>query len=98
MKRTAILLIVLVFLLQPACFRRKPPEERVFDARGTVMSVGADRIVIETPRGEQRTFEFTDASIKGGDFDEGAEVRVYYKKRGEVDEVTMVVRRVSRRR
>ena len=95
-----LLLCLLILLLpQPACFWRlwtkpKPIEERSFDVYGTVKSIDLQQLVITDKRGAAQTFAMTPASIKGSNFAPGAEVHVYYKKKGEVNEVTMVVEKV----
>lgn len=84
--------------IQPACiwklWQKPPPEERVHDVTGTVVSVTADELVIERKNGRE-TFKFVDSSIKGSGFGEGALVRVYYKILDGVKEITMVVEKVN---
>ena len=104
MFRCKLFWVLFSFLLlsQPACFWRlwtgkNDPEkqrERVYDLYGTVESVTVEKLVVTTKRG-QRTFLFSDASIKGSDFAEGARVHVYFKQTDTGDIITMVVEKVS---
>ena len=96
------LLLSLLLLSQPGCFWRlwtgksdaEKQQERVYDLYGTVESVTLDELVVTT-KGGQRTFLFGDASIKGGDFSEGAQVHIYFKQTDAGDIITMVVEKVS---
>ncbi len=100
MRRLWALLLLAVLASQPACIWKlwsgeKNPQEKVYDVYGTVQSINLERLVIDARRGGTRTFYFTDASTKGGDFGEGAYVHVYYKTRNERDEITLVVEKVK---
>lgn len=100
MHRLVALLLILAVAGQPACIwklwsKEKNPEERVYDVYGTVQSINLERLVIDAKGGGARTFYFTDASTKGGDFGEGAYVHVYFKKRDERDEITLVVEKIK---
>ncbi len=102
MRITAIILLFLVILSQPACFwklwsKGPPPEERTFDIYGTVQSVTADRVEIKTNKGVE-TFLLNQASVKGGDFGEGATVHVFYKLEDESKVVTLVVEKIKSRK
>lgn len=97
-----VLILTLIFipLSQPGCIWRlwtkeKPIEEKTFDVYGTVQSVTPDRLVIQTKKGEQRTFVIAPSSIKGSEFKEGAYVHVYYKTLGEGEVITMVVEKIK---
>jgi hypothetical protein len=99
MKRFGLLALSIALLMQPACFWRlwtkeTPIEERTFDVYGEVKSITQEQLVIQTKRGEE-TFILTTSSIKGSDFGPGATVHVYYRKRGDVNEITMVVEKVG---
>lgn len=92
--------LIVCAAVHPGCIWRlwtkeKPIELRTFDLYGTVQSVSADQLVIETKKGERRTFVLDSASIKGSNFDAGAYVHVYYKKREGADVVTMVVEKIK---
>lgn len=96
MFRSFLCAVLLLTLLQPACFwRKKPIEERVFDVYGTVESITPDTLVVTARKKGRLTFAMTDASIKGGDFGPGAYVHTYYKLKGDVKEVTMVVEKID---
>ena len=91
-------LLVFVLALQPGCVWKfwgqgSPVEERNFDVYGTVSSLSAERLVVDTKQGQQ-TFLFGPASVKGSDtFDEGQVVHVLYKKLDEGNVVTLVVKK-----
>ncbi len=98
--RRLLLCLLILLLPQPACFWRlwtkpKPVEARTFDVYGTVKSIDLQQIVIKDKRGADQTFAITPASIKGSNFAPGTQVHVYYKKKGQVNEVTMVVEKVK---
>ncbi|UCF36309.1 MAG: hypothetical protein JSU96_16010 [Acidobacteriota bacterium] len=82
---------------QSACLfkKGKPPEEKVLDVYGTVEEVTTSRLVIQTRKGQQQDFALVDSSIRGGEFKSGDYVHVYYKVKGEVREVTMVVEKID---
>jgi len=99
--RLILIALTLALGVQTGCFWRlwtkpKPIEERTFDVYGTVKSITTERVVIETDdKKREETFVITDASIKGSDFQPGAHVHVYYKIKGDVKEVTMVVEKIK---
>ncbi|RPJ64039.1 MAG: hypothetical protein EHM23_01075 [Acidobacteria bacterium] len=99
--RLILIALMLGLTVQTGCFWRlwtkpKPIEERTFDVYGTLKSITPERVVIETnDKKRQETFALTDASIKGSDFQPGAQVHVYYKVKGDVKEVTMVVEKIK---
>ncbi len=100
MYRLGVLFLLLTVVPQPACIwklwsKPKNPQERVYDLYGSVQSINLERLVIDARQGGTRTFYFTDASTKGGDFGPGAFVHVYFKKRGERDEITLVVEKIK---
>ncbi len=93
-----LLLLLAVPLSQQACIWRlwtkgEPIEERTFDVYGNVRSVTGKGLLIETKKGEQ-TFVLVPSSIKGGDFEIGTYVHVYYRKQGDQNVVTMVVEKI----
>ena len=91
----SVALLLAAWLSQPACFFKKGnPEEKEYDVYGTVTEVTPIRLVIQTKKGE-REFVMTDASIKGGDFQPGALVHVYYRIREGANQVTMVVEKIG---
>ena len=106
MKPTVSLLLLLVLLAaQPACFLKfwggsdsddaeAQAKPKIYDVYGTVESVSADSLVIQTKKGKQ-SFRFGPASIKGSDFGAGAYVHVYFKQVEQVKEVTMVVEKID---
>lgn len=71
-----------------------PLEERTFDIYGTVTAITSESLVITSNQGEME-FAMVDSSIKGGDFEAGAYVHVYYKLVNDTKEVTMVVEKVD---
>ncbi len=98
MRRFTVTLLALVVLAQPACFLKfwgkgPPPEEKVHDVYGTVESVSATKLAVQTKQGS-RDFIFGPASRKGGDFREGDYVHVYYKRKEEGDVITLVVEKL----
>jgi hypothetical protein len=99
MKRFGLLALMIVLLMQPACFWRlwtkeKPIEERTFDVYGQVKSITQEQLTIQTRRGEE-TFILTSSSVKGSDFGPGATVHVYYRIIGGENVITMVVEKVG---
>jgi len=95
-----IIILCAITLTQSGCFltfwkKDKAPEEKVYDLYGNVQVVQPDKIVVDTKRGAAETFLLDDASIKGGDFEVGAHVHVYYKVREEGKVVTMVVEKIK---
>lgn len=100
MFRWMIIVLCIFALTQPGCFltfwkKDKAPQEKVYDVYGNVQVVQPDKIVVNTKKGAAETFLLDDASIKGGDFDVGAYVHVYYKVRQEGKVVTMVVEKID---
>ncbi|RPI27821.1 MAG: hypothetical protein EHM61_07180 [Acidobacteria bacterium] len=99
--RLILIAISLALATQPACFWRlwtkeKPIEERTFDVYGTVKTITAEQIVIDTSdKKRTETFVLTDASIRGSDFAPGAYVHIYYKLKDNRKEVTMVVEKIK---
>ncbi len=99
--RLILIALALALTVQTGCFWRlwtkpKPIEERTFDVYGTVKSIATERVVIETSdKKREESFVITDASIKGSDFQPGARVHVYYKIKGDVKEVTMIVEKIK---
>ncbi len=71
-----------------------PIEEKIFDVYGTVQSISLSELVIQGKE-EAITFRISPSSIKGSALETGAYVHVYYKLRGDVKEVTMVVEKIS---
>ena len=96
MVRSLRLLCLLLLVLQWGCFWKNdtPIEDKIFDVYGTVQSISLSELVIQG-KNEELTFRFSQSSIKGSDFDPGAYVHVYYKLKGDVKEVTMVVEKIS---
>ena len=98
MLRPVILVLVLATASQAGCiwklWQRTPIEEKVFDIYGTVQSINDIQLVVQTKKGEQ-SFVMGSASIKGSDFGSGTYVHVYYKLKGEIKEVTMVVEKIK---
>ncbi|MDA2933993.1 hypothetical protein MYX82_06585 [Acidobacteria bacterium AH-259-D05] len=72
-----------------------PLEERIFDVYGTVQSISPDELVIQTNKSQQLTFRMLPSSVRGGDFDSGVYVHVYYKLKADIKEVTMVVEKIG---
>ncbi len=98
--RLILVALSLALVGQTGCFWRlwtkpKPIEERTFDVYGTVKSITTERVVIESDKKREEAFVLTDASIKGSDFQPGAYVHVYYKMKGDVKEVTMIVEKIK---
>ena len=91
-------LLLVVPMAQQGCiwklWTKEPIEERTFDVYGNVQSVTEKGLVVETKKGEQ-TFVLVSSSIKGGDFEIGTYVHVYYKKQGDQNVVTMVVEKIK---
>ena len=96
MARSLHLSCLLLLVLQWGCFWKNdtPIEDRIFDVYGTVQSVSLSELVIQG-KNEEITFRVSPSSIQGGDFEQGAYVHVYYKLKGDVKEVTMVVEKIS---
>ena len=98
MLRSLILVLILLSTVQMGCIRKlwkdTPIEDKVFDVYGTVQLINDAQIVVQTEQGEQ-PFVMGSASIKGADFDLGAYVHVYYKMKGKLKEVTMVVEKIK---
>jgi len=97
MVRSLHLSCLLLLVLQWGCFWKNdtPIEERIFDVYGTVQSVSLSELVIQVKKNEEITFRISPSSIKGSDFESGAYVHVYYKLKGDVKEVTMVVEKIG---
>jgi hypothetical protein len=98
-RRWCLTALSLLLLAQPACFwrlwtKKKPIEERTLDVHGTVQTVTPTQLVIQTKQGVE-TFVFTPASIKGSAFGTGAKVHVYFKKKGQTNEITMAVEKIG---
>ncbi len=96
MVRSLHLSCLLLLVLQWGCFWKNdtPIEERIFDIYGTVQSVSLSELIIQV-KNEEINFRISPSSIKGSDFEPGAYVHVYYKLRGDVKEVTMVVEKIG---
>ncbi len=96
MVRSLHLSCLLLLVLQWGCFWKNdtPIEDRISDVYGTVQSISLSELVIQV-KNEEITFQMNQSSIKGSDFDPGAYVHVYYKLKGDVKEVTMVVEKIS---
>jgi hypothetical protein len=96
MLRSLHLSCLLLLVLQWGCFWKNdtPIEEKIFDVYGTVQSISLSELVIQG-KNEELTFRVSPSSIKGSALETGAYVHVYYKLRGDVKEVTMVVERIS---
>ncbi len=97
MVRSLHLSCLLLLVLQWGCFWKNdtPIEERIFDVYGTVQSVSLSELVIQGKKNEEITFHISPSSIKGSTFETGAYVHVYYKLKGDVKEVTMVVEKIG---
>ena len=96
MLRSLHLSCLLLLVLQWGCFWKNdtPIEEKIFDVYGTVQSISVSELVIQGKK-EEITFRIRPSSIKGSTFETGAYVHVYYKLKGDVKEVTMVVEKIS---
>jgi outer membrane lipoprotein-sorting protein len=96
MVRSLHLFCLLLLVLQGGCFWKNdtPIEERIFDVYGTVQSISLSELVIQD-KNEEITFRIVPSSIKGSSFEPGAYVHVYYKSKGDVKEVTMVVEKIE---
>ena len=97
--RVRLVLLAAVLLIQPSCIwklwsKGGPQEDRIYDMYGTVESITQEHLVIRTKRGTHQ-FALVPSSIKGGDFTAGAYVHVYFKKKGEIQEITMVVEKIG---
>ena len=97
--RVRLVLLAAVLLIQPSCVwklwsKGEPKEDRIYDMYGTVESVTQEHLVIRTNRGT-RQFVFVPSSIKGDDFTAGSYVHVYFRKKGEVEEITLVVEKIG---
>jgi len=95
MRRSLILLLCVLAFSSPACIWKlwsngPPPEEREYDIYGTVESVSAQQIVIQT-KGGSRSFLLDQASVKGGDFQLGARIHVFYKLKEAGETVVLAV-------
>jgi hypothetical protein len=91
---------VLLITLQPSCIWKlwtddTPIEEKIFDVYGTVESISIDDLVIQSSKNQQVTFRMTPSSVRGGDFEAGTYVHVYYKQKEAIKEVTMVVEKIG---
>ena len=100
MRRWPALLLFVALVSPSACIsklwkKEKDPTQKVFEVYGTVRELSKDEIVIQTKNGNAASFIMGPASIKGGDFGEGAYVHVYYKKLEEGEVVTMVVEKIG---
>ena len=99
-KKYCVLLFSFIFLTgaQVGCiwklWMKTPIEERIFDVYGSVKSVNETELVVQTRQGEQ-LFSMSRASIKGSGFDSGAYVHVFYRLKGDIKEVTMVVEKIE---
>lgn len=95
-----LLVILSLSLTQTSCisklWKKKPkePKEKVLDVLGNVESIDPEKIVVRT-KGGSETFILGPASIKGGDYDPGDLVHVYYKVRDEGKVITMVVEKIK---
>ncbi|MCH7804887.1 MAG: hypothetical protein IH937_12490 [Acidobacteria bacterium] len=96
MVRSLRLSCLLLLVLQWGCFWKNdtPIEEKIFNVYGTVQSISLSELVIQGKK-EEITFRIIPSSIKGSDFETGAYVHVYYKVKGDVKEVTMVVEKIG---
>ena len=96
MARSLHLSCLLLLVLQWGCFWKKdtPIEEKILDVYGTVQSVSLSELIIQG-KSEEITFRISQSSIKGSNFEQGAYVHVYYKLKGDVKEVTMVVEKIE---
>ncbi len=96
MVRSLHLSCLLLLVLQWGCFWKNdtPIEEKIFDVYGTVQFVSLSERVIQGKK-EEITFRISPSSIRGSDFETGAYVHVYYKLKGDVKEVTMVVEKIG---
>ena len=96
MLRSLHLSCLLLLVLQWGCFWKNdtPIEERIFNVYGTVQSISLSELVIQGKDGNI-TFRIRPSSIKGSDFEPGAYVHVYYKLKGDVKDVTMVVEKIG---
>lgn len=100
MVRPLLLVALLLGSLQTSCiwklWSKGPPiEERVFDLYGTVETINPTELVIQSGKNEELRFRMADSSIKGGNFDAGAYVHVYYRVREDAKVVTMVVEKLD---
>lgn len=97
MTRPLYLSCLLLLVMHSSCFWRKdtPIEEKIFDMYGAVQSISVSELVIQGKRNEEILFHFSPSSIKGSDFEAGAYVHVYYKLKGDIKEVTMVVEKID---
>ena len=91
---------ILLITLQPSCIWKlwtddTPIEEKIFDVYGTVESISVDELVIQSDKNQQVTFRMAPSSVRGGDFEAGAYVHVYYKQKEAIKEVTMVVEKIG---
>ncbi len=96
MVRSLHLSCLLLLVKQWGCFWKNdtPIEERIVDIYGTVQSVSLSELIIQV-KNEEINFRISPSSIKGSDFEPGAYVHIYYKLRGDVKEVTMVVEKIG---
>lgn len=96
MVRSLNISCLLLLVLQGGCFWKNdtPIEEKIFDVYGSVQSISLSELVIQT-KNEEITFRISPSSIKGSSFDQGAYVHVYYKLKGDVKEITMVVEKID---
>lgn len=96
MVRSLRLSCLLLLVLNLGCFWKNntPIEEKIFDVYGTVQSISLNELILQG-KNKEITFQFSPSSIKGSDFEPGAYVHVYYKVKGDVNEVTMVVEKIG---
>ena len=100
MKRSLILFTLLLLTAPTACIWKlwtddTPLEEKIFDVYGTVQSLSLDELVIQTKNSPQLIFRMLPSSVRGGNFEQGAYVHVYYKLKADIKEVTMVVAKID---
>ncbi|MEE8349446.1 MAG: hypothetical protein V3R94_07740 [Acidobacteriota bacterium] len=91
---------ILAITLQTSCIWKlwtndTPFEERIFDVYGTVESISLDDLVIQSNKNQQLMFRMAPSSVRGGDFEAGDYVHVYYKQKETIKEVTMVVEKIG---
>ena len=100
MRSPLAIVCILLIILQPSCIWKlwtddTPVEEKIFDVYGTVESISLDELVIQSTKNQRLTFRMTPSSVRGGDFEAGAYVHVYYKQKEAIKEVTMVVEKIG---
>jgi hypothetical protein len=94
------ILFILLITLQPSCIWKlwtdeTPVEEKIFDVYGTVESISLDELVIQSTKSQRLAFRMGPSSVRGGDFEAGAYVHVYYRQKEAIKEVTMVVEKIG---